>query len=161
MYSYQGVQAFANLSIDDQRKMQLRDFIMRLCMQVTLHDSGNHVVRQALAYLKSIGMDAEGISAEQERQVALAITGQLPDEPRRDTDPPNESFRTLRATPTAADATREALARAASTGKLSEARVPSWPSAADVKFTLDRGENDPHNMQNRHASLNRRRTDRE
>lgn len=158
MHSYQGVQAFSALPVDDQKLMQMRAFIVRLCMQVTLVTPNNHVARQALAYLKTIGMDAEGISAEQEAQLVQLLAEEAP---RRETDQPGESFRTLRATPDAADATRDALARAAATGNLAGARVPSWPSAADRKFTTDRGANDPHNMQNRHAPLNRRRTDQE
>lgn len=90
------------------------------------------------------------------------------DDERREDDPPGSSFRTLRATTRADDAAGAALFHAAAIGRLDVAEVPRygqlraalWPDPKQMKFTIDRSESDPHNMQNRHAPLNRRRTDR-
>lgn len=115
-----------------EQLIKLRAFVVRLCMQLQLLNAESSVVKQALAYLKEIGLDSEGISAEQEEKLRQFLASE-PEAPRRDTDPPEVSFTARRAT--------------------------IWPDPAKVKFTTDRGENDPHNMQNRAAPLKRRSTD--
>lgn len=66
---------------------------------------------------------------------------------RRESDPPGSSFLDLRA-PVPAPGPR-----------YGQMTATLWPDPKAMKFDLDRGENDPHNMQNRHAPLNRRKTD--
>lgn len=68
---------------------------------------------------------------------------------RRESDPPGSSFLDVRAPAPPAPGPR-----------YGQMTATLWPDPKAMQFNLDRGENDPHNMQNRHAPLNRRKTDR-